>query len=200
MGCVQRHAGLGSTRAQERLGDTPAAVVVAAHDEADAACVQQRHQPGGRIAAVEHQHIVGAEQIQCLDEHVALGYCPAVHAGVQGQLRLGQEQCKQALVGLGHRATEQARPQRRHQQGGVCGDHPQAAPALNQAGLIGTANEQIIEPDQRGMCRRSRALANARSETARSKDSLPHTEAKKPSNMVCWDGLRVLSVSSGVFA
>ena len=27
---------------------------------------------------------------------------------------------------------------------------PQAAPARDQAGLIGTANEQIIEPDQRG--------------------------------------------------
>ena len=57
-----------------------------------------------------------------------------------------------------------------------------------------------LSPTSAGMRRRSRALANALSETSRSKDSLPHTEAKKPSSMVCWDGLRVLSISSGVFA
>ena len=83
---VQRHAGLDGARAQERLGSAPAAVVVAPHDEADATRVQQRHQPGRRIAAIKHQHIVGPKQTQGLDEHAALGHELAVHAGVQGQL------------------------------------------------------------------------------------------------------------------
>ena len=44
-----------------------------------------------------------------------------MHSGVQGQLRPGQEQRKQALVGLGRRATKrratkQTGPQGRHQQ------------------------------------------------------------------------------------
>ena len=54
------------------------------HDEADAARAEQGHQPGRGIASVEHQHIVGAEQDQRLDEHAALGHEAAVHAGMQG--------------------------------------------------------------------------------------------------------------------
>ena len=103
-GRVQRHASLGGTRAKKRLGGAPAAIVVATHDEADTARVEQGHQPGRRIAAVEHQHIVGAEQIQRLDEHASLGHEAAVHAGVQRQLGTRQEQREQALVRLCRRA------------------------------------------------------------------------------------------------
>ena len=83
--------------------------------------------------------------------------------------------------------------------------HIQAVRTVHRADPIRPASSarrttRSLSPTSASMCRRSRALANARSETARRKDSLPHTEAKKPSNMVCWDRLRVLSVSSGVFA
>jgi hypothetical protein len=116
----QHHAGLGGTRADELLGGAPAAVVVATHDEADAARAQQGYRPSRRIAAIQHQHIIGPQPIQRLHQHGALGHNAAVHAGMQE-----------------HR--------------GVCGHHPQAAPALDQAGLIGAAaNNQVIERDQHG--------------------------------------------------
>ena len=60
-GGVERDPGIILPRAPERLGRTPAAVVVAAHDEADAPSDEQCHQPGGWIAAIEHQYVVGPE-------------------------------------------------------------------------------------------------------------------------------------------
>ena len=98
-----------------------------------------------RVAAIKHQHIVGPRQTQGLDEHAALGHEFAVHAGVQGQLGARQKQREQALVRISGRAAEQTRPHRGHQQRGVGGDNPQAAPALDQAGLVGAANDKIIE-------------------------------------------------------
>jgi len=38
---------------------------------------------------------------------------------------------------------------RRHQHRGVAGDHAQTVPALDQAGLIGAPNHQVIERNQR---------------------------------------------------
>ena len=54
-GHVEPHRRLGSCAAHELAHRRPTAVVVAAHDEADAALLQRLHQPGGRVAAVQQQ-------------------------------------------------------------------------------------------------------------------------------------------------
>jgi hypothetical protein len=46
---AEHHACLGGARAQERPGGAPATVVVAAHDEADRASVEQGDEPSGRM-------------------------------------------------------------------------------------------------------------------------------------------------------
>ena len=113
----------------EAAAGDPAAGVVAAHDETDAARIEDGDQPGCRVAAVEHQHVVGAQALQCLEQHLALADLRAVHAGVQGQLRPGQMPREQALIAArgsaaqGMTAAHGGREKRR------VGDHrPQAAP------------------------------------------------------------------------
>lgn len=59
---------------------------VAAHDEADAACVEQVDQPGRRAAAAKQQQVVGAEFVQRMGQHGALGLAARVHGGMQGAL------------------------------------------------------------------------------------------------------------------
>ena len=102
-----------------------------------------------RADTVQHQQIIRPQHIQCLDQHAALGHRGAMHAGMQSQLRAGQEPGEQTLIARSGRSAQKARPHGRHQQARIGRNHPQATPALNEAGLFGAANDQIVQRDQR---------------------------------------------------
>lgn len=63
----------------------------------------------------------------------------------------------QALVRLGRRAAAQASPHGPHRQRRLGGNQPQAAPAADQAGLVGTPDDEAIA---RGQHRQVEAIAS----------------------------------------
>ena len=99
MAMVAQERGL---QALEGFFDAPARVVEIAEQGGGEGCgVQVGGQPGGRIAPVEHPHIVGPEHVQRLHPLAPLGRKEAVNAGVKGQLCAQQVQRKQTLIALG---------------------------------------------------------------------------------------------------
>lgn len=147
---VQRDPCLVGARAQKGLGRGPAAGVVAAHDEANAALGQQGHQPGGRIAPIEHQHIAGSQLVQRLDQLGAFGLFGTVDVGIEHQFGPRQIEREQALIGSRRRAHPVTRPDRWHQHRAVSRNDAQATPARHPAGVLGTRKHEVVEGDQRG--------------------------------------------------
>ena len=68
---------------------------IAAHAERNAAVQQGRDQPGARITAIEHQHIVGAQPVQTLEQHLPLADLRAVQDQRIKQLGAGAKQTEQ---------------------------------------------------------------------------------------------------------
>ena len=60
--------------------------------------VEQVHQPGRGVAAVEQKDAAGVELVQRVGQHGALGLAGRMHGRMQGQLGAGQVQREQALI------------------------------------------------------------------------------------------------------
>jgi hypothetical protein len=168
---ARRHRAGQRARVTKGFGGAPAAVVAAAHDGADAAGAKQAHQLGRRIAASEHQHVVETELVGRFHKHAALA-----RAGMHGQRRPRQVQHKQAVIGCGRRALKMTTPVGLHQYRRRPGYHAQPAPASDQAGLIGTANHEIVERVQR---RQTQVLTRLGESTVRDLSNLVETAADR---------------------
>ena len=68
---------------------------IAAHAERNAAVQQGGDQPGARITAIKHQHIVGAQPVQTLEQHLPLADLRAVQDQRIKQLGAGAKQTEQ---------------------------------------------------------------------------------------------------------
>ena len=80
----------------------PDFVIVAAYDETNASHDEKRDQPSPGIAAVKHQHVVGTQTLQSLEQHLALAENGTLHARVQGKFgarQIKREQSRIALCG-----------------------------------------------------------------------------------------------------
>lgn len=123
--CRQRDDGIASAAAHER-SDSIAASVVDAHAKANRAHLQRGDEPGSGIAAIEHEQVALAQQVQMLEQHLALAGVGVVEAGAQHHLKAaGQVQGKD-LGALDHAACGVARGQA--QVGTIGGHHTQAVP------------------------------------------------------------------------
>lgn len=136
-------------RGQEPALGGPAAGVVAAHTEANASGVQDGDQPRSRVAAVEHEHVVGTQAIQGLEQHLPLADLGAMHAGMHGQFRAGKVQGEQALISARRGAVQpMAGPHRRRQERGVGGDHAQPLPRGNHPRGPHALHESVVDGAQ----------------------------------------------------
>ena len=70
---------------------------------------------------------------------------------MQRQLRLGQIQRKQWLLGTGSRAGSVAIPHNGHQRRGICRHLPQPLPARHKASSLSTLDHPVIELRQGGL-------------------------------------------------
>ena len=138
---------LGATGHEAACG-RPAAGVVAAHREADATSVQEGDEPGGRVAAIENEHIIRSQAIQGFEQHLALADLGAVHAGVQGQFGPGQVQREQPLIAPRGRAAQRVAAAHGRSENRCVGGHdPKAAPQRNHPRRA--FDEPVIEGTQR---------------------------------------------------
>jgi hypothetical protein len=151
LGRCQLHQGLGLIAVHERAQRRPSAAAggVAPHDEADTPVIEQIDQPRGRVAAVEQQHIVGAELVQRLHQHRTLGGAAAVHGRMQREFGRWQIHRKQALIGRSSAAREVTAAYCGHQHRSVGRHQAQALPTRDQASSVDSGQQMVIEPGQR---------------------------------------------------
>ena len=100
---------------------------IAAHAERNAAVQQGRDQPGARITAIEHQHVLSAQPVQTLEQHLPLADLRAVQDQRIKQLGAGAKQTEQRrLADTPPPVTvEQGQANLRR----IGGQYPQALPA-----------------------------------------------------------------------
>jgi hypothetical protein len=149
-GHAQGNYRLAGTAAQKLAHHLETAVIIAAHAKADTLLLQQGNQPSGRIASVKHQHIIGLQVLQVHKKHLTLARLGAAELGMQAQLRAGQIQAKQALIGLGCKARLVARTGGGHEHRGVFGHHTQAMPKRHPASGLSQVQQLSIQGCQGG--------------------------------------------------
>jgi hypothetical protein len=142
MGGRQSHDRLGLTRAHEVGRRLERRTRLTAHAEVDAAREQYRDQPGGRIAAVEHQEIVRAETIELFEQDLSL-VADRIERHALEQLHVGHEkrQCKQ----LPDRSAAVLIKQGQADLRAVGRQNAQAAPARDTDGLVDQPQEFGID-------------------------------------------------------
>ena len=153
-------------RTQELAHAGEAGVGVDAHAELDVTMVQHCHQPAAGIATIKQQ-IGGGEAVEMLDQELSFAtFVDAVQGSGEHEVRTGQEQAEQDLIGNGGTvdvAGAQAKAQRR----GVGGN--QRRP--RQRGTKWSCSARAISQSlSRGMALRdslARAWEKACSDTAR---------------------------------
>ena len=181
-GPVDRDVRFDGRAAREGLDRRPAAVVVAADDEADTSLHQRGQQPARGVAAVKHQHVVGLQALQRLHQHRPLGDAGTVDAGVKHELGTGQVKREQPLIRLSQVLGSSAAANGRHEHRGVAGHHTQAVPSGDQARSVGPINQPIVEPRQRGHVQVRAGLG---------KGAVADAAVQRPAGQVAEEGLKM---------
>ena len=148
--CAEGDVGLGRAALDEPTQGLPAAAAgVAAHDEADAALLEQIDEPGRGVAAIEQQHIAGAELVQGVGEHRTLGFGGGADLGVQREFGTRQVQREQTLIGIRQTSGARASADGRHQHRGVGSHQTKTLPARQKPGSFGTSQKVVVQRGDR---------------------------------------------------
>lgn len=147
-------------------GDLVAAAGVAAHDEADAALIEQVDEPGGRIAAVRHQHVGGAKIVLGVGEHRPIQLDRGAGLRVPREFCARTIQGEQALIGISQNLPARTSADDRHQHRVVGCHQPLALPACPEDGGLGTSQQVVVQACeslhmQRGACFGAGPVADA---------------------------------------
>jgi hypothetical protein len=162
---------LGRAALDEAAQGFPAAAGgVAALDEADAARFEQIDEPGGGVAAIEQEHIAGAQLVQGVGEHRALGFGGGADLGVQREFGTRQVQ-REAPAATRRKPCQRGR----------------------RSAVSARASSSSLRPLSAGTCRWERALAKARSLTLRAGVESTPRVAKTPSSSDCCEVPRMQS-------
>ena len=113
------------------------------HAKRDGALIQCCHQPATRVATVEQQQISAREPVEVLKEHLPLVFMDTVQRGGEHQLRTGQEQAKEDLVGQGG-AFDVTGAQTKTHSGCVGGDQTQAVSTGHKTIVLGTLDHPVL--------------------------------------------------------
>ena len=119
---------LGETGAQE-ASDGGEAAVVDAHTEGDFALSEDRHQPAGRIAAIEHEQVAGRESLEVFEQHLALA--AAGRMEFEREAHLEARQVERECDGFPHLAPGGVLEEQ-HDFRGIRSDDPKPPPARDR--------------------------------------------------------------------
>ena len=134
--------------AQELARSAPAVSTVAADDKVDATLEQRLHQPGGRVAPIQDQHIAPAQPIELVKKHLALALGLGADGHVKHQIIARQVQAQGALNRGGQRAGAQAGALGRREYRAIGANQPTALEEMQLALSLYAAEQTLIECPQ----------------------------------------------------
>ena len=116
---------------------------VRAHAEMGSSLPQGGEEPVGRLTAVEHQNVVGAEFVEEFEEPLALADVGSLALG--GQSPLDHGQIEREAHGVDHRSDEWLAEPGQAQDRGIAGHHPQPVPERKTELRIDQGEEMLVE-------------------------------------------------------